>query len=167
MMNNLDQDHIVLFITAFRRLRRDGEERYAMFEWADGGNLHTSFEESMPSPLLKTDLIKLVAGQIYGLARALSAAHSLDKIGVTGASYRHGDLKPENILVFNDGGRTGRLKIGSWGEAKYHDRITAIRTRRTTSKFGNQRYEAPEMVLGVKATLSDQSKKRRTRLSHV
>lgn len=137
-----------------------------MFEWADGGNLRNLWER-VPSPILTGELIKHVVDQIYGLAAALSAAHNLEGTNTHGASYRHGDLKPENILVFQDNGPSGILKIGDWGEAKFHGQITAIRGSRTTTKFGTRRYEAPEVDTGVKAASLGQSTKRRSRLCDV
>jgi serine/threonine protein kinase len=69
--------------------------------------------------------------------------------GTLGASYRHGDLMPENILVFEEGGPIGKLKIEDWGEAKYQGKNTAIRAGKTTTRFGNKRYEAPEVETAV------------------
>ncbi|KAI4650401.1 hypothetical protein J4E93_002757 [Alternaria ventricosa] len=160
-MNRLNQEHIVRFITAFRRRRQHGaEEHYLMFEWADGGNLRTLWK-SMPSPTLTAPLVKDVVKQVLGLAKALDAAHNLN---ATGASYRHGDLKPENILVFRDGGLIGTLKVGDWGEAREHGQATEMRPSKTTAKYGTRRYEAPEVETGVTAKWLGQSTKRRSRL---
>jgi serine/threonine protein kinase len=165
MMNDLKQDHIVKFITAFRRRRRDNtEEHYVMFEWADGGNLQDLWRKT-PTPNLSGSLLKEATRQILGLATALSAAHNLNN---TEASYRHGDLKPENILVFTSkDGSLGTFKIGDWGEAKYHKGRTEMRSRKTTAKYGTRRYEAPEVVTGLKSKLKDQPEKRRSRLYDV
>jgi serine/threonine protein kinase len=38
-MNALGEEHIVRFITAFRRGKPDNLEHYLVFEWADGGTL--------------------------------------------------------------------------------------------------------------------------------
>lgn len=163
MMNDLQQENIVRFITAFRRKKRYGDEHYVMFEWADGGNLQNLWDKT-PSPALSGSLIRLVLEQIHGLANALSAAHNLGGSDTLGASYRHGDLKPENILVFKNDGPIGQLKIGDWGEAKYQGKITAMRAGRTTARFGTKRYEAPEVETGVEATFLGQSRERRSRL---
>ncbi|OAL55166.1 hypothetical protein IQ07DRAFT_498642 [Pyrenochaeta sp. DS3sAY3a] len=164
MMNELKQDHIVRFITAFRRLRRSGvEEHYVMFEWANGGNLRDLWER-VPFPDLTGSLVKDAVKQILGLASALQAAHNLNN---TEASYRHGDLKPENILVFKTGDEIlGTLKIGDWGEAKYHgkDQFTEMRSKKTTARFGTRRYEAPEVKTGIRAKRQDQHENRRSRL---
>jgi serine/threonine protein kinase len=161
MMNELNQKHIVRFVTAFRRHREnDGKEHYLIFEWADGGNLR-SLWKSTSSPVLTALLVKDAIKQILGLARALEAAHNLNR---TGASYRHGDLKPENILLFSGGGSLGTLKIGDWGEAKEHDQVTEMRPSKTTAKYGTRRYEAPEVETGVRAKWLGQSTRRRSRL---
>jgi serine/threonine protein kinase len=159
-MNELNQDHIVRFVTAFRRHKAsDRTEHYLMFEWADSGNLR-SLWKSFPSPRLTTVLVKDTIKQILGLAKALEAAHDFDH----SVSYRHGDLKPENILVFSGSGSIGTLKIGDWGEAKCHNQVTELRPSKTTAKYGTHRYEAPEAETGIKATFLGQSTKRRSRL---
>ncbi|EUC46749.1 hypothetical protein COCMIDRAFT_35616 [Bipolaris oryzae ATCC 44560] len=160
-MNQLNQDHIVHFVTAFRRRKDQGdEEYYLMFEWADGGNL-CSLWKRMPSPIMTAHLVKDVIKQILGLAKALEAAHNLNK---TGASYRHGDLKPENILVFNNGGLVGTFKIGDWGEARLHDQATVMRPSKTAAKYGTRRYEAPEVETGIKSQRLGHTTKKRSRL---
>ena len=166
MMNKLNQEHIVQFITAFRRRKRDRtQEHYLMFEWADNGNLRDLWR-TMNSHNLTGALVKDVVEQILGLATALQAAHNLNK---TEASYRHGDLKPENILCFNGDGQIGTLKIGDWGEAKFHDedQVTEMRPSRTTAKHGTRRYEAPEVETGVQEKWLGQSRKRRSRLNDI
>lgn len=160
MMNELNEKHIVRFITAFRRRMEHGEEHYLMFEWADRGNLRSLWRDA-PRPVLSGTLVKDAVKQILGLAKALEAAHNLN---TTGASYRHGDLKPENILVFSGGGCIGTLKIGDWGEAKEHEQVTEMRRSRTTAEYGTRRYEAPEVVTGVQAKWLGQSTGRRSRL---
>ncbi|KAI4961385.1 hypothetical protein J4E86_000413 [Alternaria arbusti] len=160
-MNELNQEHIVRFITAFRRRRgKDGQDHYLMFEWADGGNLRSMWKR-VPSPTLTVALVKDAMFQILGLARALDAAHNLNN---TGSSYRHGDIKPENILCFNNGREIGTLKIGDWGEAKEHGQVTEMRPSKTTAKYGTRVYEAPEVETGVRAKYLGQSTKRRSRL---
>ena len=159
-MNELNQHHIVRFITAFRRRKRDGEEHYLLFEWADGGNLRNLWK-SNPHPVLTASLVREAIVQLYGLAAALDAAHNLNK---TGASYRHGDLKPENILCFKDNSTIGQLKIGDWGEAKNHNVVTELRPSKTTAKYGTRRYESPEVETGMPTSFLGQNNKRRSRL---
>lgn len=75
MMNGLKQEHIVRFITAFRRHSSIGsDEHYLVFEWTDGGNLR-SLWEATPSPHLTSLLVKEFIKQLLGLAHALEAAH--------------------------------------------------------------------------------------------
>ncbi|KAF2683626.1 hypothetical protein K458DRAFT_304318 [Lentithecium fluviatile CBS 122367] len=148
-MNSLGQDHIVRFITAFRRGKKNSPEHYLVFEWADGGDL-VGLWESNPQPILTASLVKAVIKQLLGLAEALDAAHYLkDENGnYSGASYRHGDLKPQNILWFRDSDGIGTLKIGDWGEAKRHNVDTELRYS-TTAIYGTRRYEPPEAVIGT------------------
>lgn len=159
-MNSLNQDHIVRFITAFRRCHKDEEDHYLMFEWADGGNLRNLWNAT-PQPTLRASLVKATIKQLLGLAKALCATHYLDK---KGASYRHGDLKPENILWFRDSGEIGMLKIGDWGEAKGHNIVTELRPSKTMAEYGTRRYEAPEVEIGVRLNFLGQAPKRRSRL---
>lgn len=140
-MNKLKQDHIVRFITAFRRGEQSDLEYYVVFEWADGGNLGGLWD-TYPEPELSASRTKWAITQLHGLAQALAAAHYLED----GMSYRHGDLKPANILWFHDGSEYGTLKIGDWGEAKIHKHVTALR-HNTTAKPSTMRYEPPETAL--------------------
>lgn len=170
MMNGLKQEHIVHFITAFRRnIRRNKRDHtqghYLMFEWAENGNLRQLWKTT-PLNYLTGSLIRDVAKQLLGLASALHKAHNLND---TEASYRHGDLKPENILCFNGGGQIGTLKIGDWGIAKFHDdsQPTVMRPSGTTSVHGTRRYEAPEVDIGLQRRFIGQSLKRRSRLNDI
>ncbi|PSN64720.1 hypothetical protein BS50DRAFT_623219 [Corynespora cassiicola Philippines] len=164
MMNQLKQEHIVHFITSFRRKRNheryERYEHYLMFEWADGGNLRSLWNAD-PFPVLSTTLVKETVKQLLGLSMALDAAHNLNK---TNASYRHGDLKPENILRFKTEGTIGILKIADWGEAKFHHEVTFMRPSKTTARYGTRRYEAPEIETGMKLKFLGQSPKRVSRL---
>lgn len=162
-MNTLNQDHIVRFITAFHRDKKDEQEHYLMFEWADGGNLRDLWRE-IPQPNLTASLVKAAIKQLLGLAEALCAAHYPNE---TGALYRHGNLKPANILRFHDGSEIGKLKIGDWGEAKEHNLVTELRTNETTAEYGTRRYEAPEVETGVRLSYLGQTLKRRSRLSDI
>ncbi|KAF2132922.1 HET-domain-containing protein [Dothidotthia symphoricarpi CBS 119687] len=163
-MNELNHEHIVRFITAFRRGSAKDPEHHLIFEWANGGNL-LNLWKATPQPVLEAPLIEAVVKQLLGLADALSAAHYLEEDGkLTGGGYRHGDLKPANILWFRDSNGIGRLKIGDWGEAKIHNVVTALRHSKTTAKFATRRYEAPEVETGVKAVLLGQAEFRRSRL---
>jgi serine/threonine protein kinase len=159
-MNELNQEHIVRFITAFRRPRKHGgSEHYMIIEWADGGNLRSMWKRK-PSPNLTVTLIKDAMFQILGLARALEAAHNLD---INGVSYCHGDLKPENILCFDNGRAIGTLKIGDWGQVKEHRSVTEMHPSEVAAAFGTRLYEAPEADF-ISFRLTGQSRRRRSRL---
>lgn len=161
-MNQLEEKHIVLFMTSFQRGTQESLEYYVLFEWADGGNLsdfwkHYDLERT-------ASLMKWVMEQLCGLAKALSRAHNLEN----GASYRHGDIKPGNILWFRGGAQSGEygiFKIGDWGEAKIHEETTALRHGDTTAKYGSRRYEPPET--GLQSLLPEGSRHVRSRLYDV
>ncbi|KAJ3533867.1 hypothetical protein NM208_g7792 [Fusarium decemcellulare] len=167
-MKELNQKHIVKFITAFRR----GEEDHClMLEWANGGNLKNLWE-NFRRPLLTGSLVKATFEQLHGLAQALYRAHYPESPAVDGF-YRHGDLKPENILWFKDEhgerGEMGTLKICDWGLAKNHPIITELRTKPTTTGYGTRRYEAPEESTSNNSSLMVQDRsgkdvKKRSRL---
>jgi serine/threonine protein kinase len=160
-MNELNREHIVRFITAFRRPREHGgSEHYMIIEWADGGNLRSMWKRN-PVPNLTVALIKDAMFQILGLATALEAAHSLN---VNGVSYCHGDLKPENILCFDNGRTIGTLKIGDWGQAKEHRSMTEMRPSEVAEAFGTRLYEPPEAETGIIFRLPGQSTRRHSRL---
>jgi serine/threonine protein kinase len=144
-MNELDKNHIVRFITAFRCGRPADLHHYLMFEWADGGNL-INLWEAIPHPVRTSSFMQAVASELLGLASVLAAAHYM----VHNSSYRHGDLKPANILWFRGGGGAiGTLKIGDWGEAKIHFINTEARRHNTSAKYATRRYEAPESGTGL------------------
>ncbi|EUC29754.1 hypothetical protein COCCADRAFT_78440, partial [Bipolaris zeicola 26-R-13] len=152
-LNRLNQEHIVRFVTAFRHQTSDGKAKFfLMFEWADGGNLFDLWQR-MPSPILAARLVKDVIQQILGLAKALEAAHSLNK---TGVSYRHGHINSRDILVFhNNRGLIGTWKFDGWGEARKHDGVVEMRPIETRMRHGIQRYEAPEAVIGLRSHFFD------------
>ncbi|KAK1496615.1 protein kinase [Colletotrichum tamarilloi] len=136
-ITDLRHNHIIQRIAAITR----AEQRYLMFEWADGGNLR-EFWRKERNHLLTPDLVKQIITQIYGLADALDALHNYEG----GGNYRHGDLKPENILRFRDKTFVGILKIADMGLAKRHIYATASRMNATTTRYGTVRYEPPEVA---------------------
>ncbi|KAJ2996358.1 hypothetical protein NUW58_g989 [Xylaria curta] len=162
-MNALKQSHIVGFYTAFLRGIPGAQDHYLMLEWASGGNLR-NFWKNFKRPALTSELVRATVYQILGLVKAINKAHYPE----SGPNFRHGDLKPENILWFKDdsGHGIGTFKIGDWGLAKQHFRVTEMRSRRTTTKWGTRRYEPPEEAdsQGANLLTSDQSGKRRSRL---
>jgi serine/threonine protein kinase len=149
-MKALGQEHIVRFITAFRRGGREHLEHYICFEWADGGTLDDLWS-TFPEPRLSSSLVRAVVDQLHGLAQALRAAHYLQSTDEESLqeSYIHGDIKPSNILWFKQGGEIGTLKIADWGEAKVYRANTATRERDTTARYGTRRYEPPEVETGL------------------
>ncbi|KAL1593742.1 hypothetical protein SLS60_010474 [Paraconiothyrium brasiliense] len=163
-MNTLNQDHIVRFISAFRRGTPEAPEHYLITEWADGGNLHDLWK-SIPNPPLTESFVRAAIKQLRGLSDALCAVHYLRSDGVhTAAHGRHGDLKPENILCFRSGDKIGTLKIGDFGEAKSHQIVTAMRNSNTTARYGTRRYEPPECEIGIDTAHPGQRDMRRSRL---
>lgn len=115
----LRSPNIIKFIAAVAR----GQERYLMFEWADGGNLR---EFWTTKPHLSITLVRDVHVQLQGLAHALEKMHDLN--------YRHGDMKPDNILRVTAPAKhgplkvdVGTLKICDMGLSKQH--ITETRMR--------------------------------------
>lgn len=175
-MNDLRQDHIVRFITAFRRSEKGQEDYYLVFEWADGGDLRRLWR-TWERPYLTGKLTKAVVKQILGLATALCAAHYPSSDPPT-LSFRHGDLKPENILWFRSGregeGDIGTLKISDWGLAQQHKLETDLRSNQVSMQHGTRRYEPPEEETGQRIGLdpanlpsSIKQQKRQSRLYDV
>lgn len=170
-MNSLQQEHIVRFITAFRRGDRGTERHYLMFEWADGGNLRNLWR-TYNRQQLTPGLVQSAVKQLEGLATALHKAHYPG----TSTSFRHGDLKPENILWFKpdpkaDKDDIGTLKIADWGLAREQLIVTVLRSTKTVTLYGTRRYEPPEEEtrLGVGLAVPGQNQqgkqpKRRSRL---
>ncbi|KAK0666020.1 hypothetical protein QBC41DRAFT_399065 [Cercophora samala] len=142
-MNALNHDHIVRFLTAFRRGEPGNEDHYLMFEWADGGNLRTLWEKALSQPLTP-NLLKAAVREIWGIADGLDKAHNPK----SGPRFRHGDLKPENILWFKGDDEIGTLKIADWGLAKGYNEKTELRNSRTTGQQGTRMYEPPEEDTG-------------------
>lgn len=93
-MNELNSDHIVRFITAFRRGDEKDLEYYVAFEWADGGNLGNLWD-NVPEPELSAPRMRWAIKELHGLAQALAKAHYLEG----GVSCRHGDLKTSQYFV--------------------------------------------------------------------
>ena len=148
-MNERNIDHVVRFITAFQRGDGNSTSYYLMFEWADGGNLEDLWKE-VPNPGLSETFIKKTITQFEGLAKALKSTHYEENDTSQDTGTRHGDVKPENILRFQptDDNILGRLKLGDWGLAKYHNTATMNRKNATDTDYGTILYEPPEMKVG-------------------
>lgn len=118
-----NHSNIIRFILAITR----DDERYLMFEWADGGNLRQFWLSHRPC--LTRNLVKDIMFQLHGLADALKELHS--------KNYRHGDLKPENILRVKTPGHNastlnvGTLKLCDMGLTKHHSLDTQLREAQT------------------------------------
>ncbi|KAK0112050.1 hypothetical protein ONS96_001310 [Cadophora gregata f. sp. sojae] len=143
----LPHPNIIEFVVTITR----GGDRYLLFRWADGGNLH-EFWQADTNPHLSVTLVRDVVKQLRGLADALEKLHGY---GGGDGSYRHGDLKPENILRVRTRAVTegldsdidvGILKIADMGLAKHHTVLTELRPP-TSMKYSTYRYEPPEIVL--------------------
>jgi len=137
-------DHILRFITAFRREGDGGQEHfYLISEWADGGNL-LDFWKRQYNPILNATLVREVVTQLYGISEALVAAHY-----ESGEIFiRHGDIKPENILCFlRPGSPVPQLKIGDWGLAKAKNKTEQVTGAAVTNTgVATVMYEPPEAV---------------------
>ncbi|KAF4812429.1 putative serine/threonine-protein kinase tsuA [Colletotrichum siamense] len=159
-MNNLKQDHIVRFLTAFRFGMPGKEEHHLMLEWAEGGDLRNLWK-AQRRPSLTANLVKDTFHQLLGLAEAIKKAHYPE----SGPNFRHGDLKPENILWFGKDSMD-LLKIGDWGLAKKHNLTTELRNKSTTTKDGTRAYQPPEEFVTYETNLLTPNKlgKKKSRL---
>ncbi|KAF2106152.1 kinase-like domain-containing protein [Lophiotrema nucula] len=108
---------------------------YAIFPWADGGNLWEYWRNSDHKPRTP-DLAVWTIRQMLGLARALEALHE--------RNCRHGDLKPENILRFN-ASTDPILVIGDVGVSRFHTKDTFLRNEQTKTAATTPSYQAPEV----------------------
>lgn len=133
-LRSIEHSHMVNSIATVNQ----GERRFLLFPWADGGNLRDFWMASDIRPLTPA-LILEVLKQLLGMSNALHNLH--------GHNIRHGDLKPENILRFRDGTTIGTLKLGDMGLAKLHSESTSFRNSKTQTRIGTMRYEAPEVVV--------------------
>lgn len=144
-----------------------GEEYALLFPWAAGGNL-SDLWKTPPKELYQKALprakpnassshetsdpkafIKWIAQQCLGLAQGLQHMHgheSLDPLGTLSIWGRHGDVKPENILYFSqetdNESPLGKLKLGDFGLAEFHRRVTQSRVGDPGPR--TQAYRAPE-----------------------
>lgn len=125
-ITKINHGNIISFMTAIIR----DNERYLMFEWADGGNLREFWNKNEPS--LSRPLIIDVIYQLRGLADALGEIHL--------KNYRHGDMKPQNILRVKTPRQddpsepdVGTLKICDMGLTKYHIMATQLRNEATNT----------------------------------
>ncbi|KAH7091634.1 kinase-like domain-containing protein [Paraphoma chrysanthemicola] len=156
-LNDKPDPHLIRLLVTYRY-----DNRFHMvFPWADG-NLKDLWETSFPNIHLGSrspGLVKWIAAQVVGLARALSLIHfcPIENSNVQGLPPedkekphgRHGDLKPENILWFRseqgphvDG--EGTLKIADFGFADFHSKHSKSNIRRSDVDGITPTYRAPE-----------------------
>lgn len=125
-INECRHTNIIKFMMAITR----DQDRYLMFEWADGGNLREFWNKNKKPALTKT-LVKDVINQLRGLADGIEVIHQ--------KGYRHGDMKPENILRVKGPQHhashldVGTLKICDMGLTKYHIMATEFRDLATST----------------------------------
>jgi len=146
-INQLGEEHIVRFITYFRRGGQEYPDHYVLLEWADGGNLNDFWKQASKRERTAS-LVKWVVKQLHGIAKALSTVHCMPD----GVSYSHGDLKPGNILWFPDSGGYGVFKIGDWGGVQSHNQETTLLEGHedSTPPYSTMRYGPPEYALQLR-----------------
>ncbi len=110
---------------------QDGDLRYIVMEWVDGGDLAHLIRERAPLPL--EEAVRITADILRGLA----AIHQ--------AGIVHRDVKPANVLI----DRQGRAKLTDFGIARRSDDPTLTGP---VELLGTAAYVAPERVRGEPAT---------------
>lgn len=145
-LRTFEHMHLVRGLAAFEY----DDDRYLMFQWADGGSLRDLWEE-IPNPRLDTAFVREIVHQFRGLVDALRALH-YQKVPRDGF-YTHGDLKPENVLRFTDSTRIGVLKIADMGLTKQHYHDTRLRSA-TSTRFGTILYQPPEAINAKQVPIS-------------
>ncbi|OTB02599.1 hypothetical protein M426DRAFT_322521 [Hypoxylon sp. CI-4A] len=141
--------HIVNLLAAFRH----GTSFYFLFPWAEGGSLHSFWQEN-PNPVLDSYLSKWIIEQCLGIAIALHQIHRRyysappDESNDRGSfSGRHGDIKPENILLFKQSSRSDNFvwALGDFGLGRLHGLTSGHENDRPTGF--SPTYRAPELDL--------------------
>ena len=110
---------------------RDGELRYLVLEWVDGGDLAHLIRERAPLPVDEAVLLAL------DVLNGLAAIHR--------AGIVHRDVKPANVLL----DRHGRAKLTDFGIARRADDPTLTGP---VDLLGTAAYVAPERIQGQPAT---------------
>lgn len=110
---------------------RDGELRYLVMEWVDGGDLARLIRERAPLPV--DEAVYLALDVLNGLA-------AIHRAGIV-----HRDVKPANVLL----DRHGRAKLTDFGIARRADDPTLTGP---VDLLGTAPYVAPERIRGQPAT---------------
>ncbi|MCM8746264.1 serine/threonine protein kinase [Thermomicrobium sp. CFH 73360] len=110
---------------------RDGELRYLVLEWVDGGDLAHLIRERAPLPV--DEAVRLALDVLNGLA-------AIHRAGIV-----HRDVKPANVLL----DRHGRAKLTDFGIARRADEPTLTGP---VDLLGTAAYVAPERIRGQPAT---------------
>ncbi|KAJ2995204.1 hypothetical protein NUW58_g1345 [Xylaria curta] len=147
IIQSLKHPHLIWHITTIKH----GDLLYAIFPWADGGNLSKFWERDPDATQTRHPALFLWSlQQMRGLVDGLFALHELN--------CRHGDLKPENILHFQASedprirhSQYGTLVIADVGVSRVHHQVTELRTDPTKTKATTPCYEAPEVELNRNA----------------
>ncbi|VUC36654.1 unnamed protein product [Clonostachys rosea] len=120
-----------------------GNRKFMIFPWADGGDLDNFWQEH-DADKRSHELLIWSLEQMLGLAEGLQALHH--EIGEK-INLRHGDLKPGNILHFLPEEGRGALKITDFGISRVHSVNTFERKGIPThTRATSPSYEAPEAV---------------------
>ncbi|MCX7623223.1 MAG: serine/threonine protein kinase [Thermomicrobium sp.] len=110
---------------------QDGELRYIVLEWVDGGDLARLIRERAPLPV--DEVVRIGLDIVQGLA-------AIHRAGIV-----HRDVKPANVLL----DRHGRAKLTDFGIARRSDDPTLTGP---AELLGTAAYVAPERVRGEPAT---------------
>jgi serine/threonine protein kinase len=130
-IKDLQHRHIIRHFVSIDQ----GSDGYIVFPWADGGDLHYYWENSLEENPRKRAIWSMQ--QMAGIATALDLLHKT-------LNCRHGDLKPLNILCFTEDGETV-LRISDFGIARIHNTQTIFRKAATSTLGLTQSYQGPEV----------------------
>ncbi|KAK0669116.1 kinase-like domain-containing protein [Cercophora samala] len=134
-VQQLNNRHLIKLLGSCER----GSAYYLIFQWANGGDLRSFWENRDGLPRTKK-LLLWILQQNLGIIGALRDLHN--------SKLRHGDIKPHNIFLFQfeDGAdiESGLLVIGDFGISRFHTQATVNRVGGTNTAEVTVLYEAPE-----------------------